>query len=93
MFQVTTVLPPAEDPISKTKLIDKKKVPKTEAELKEIEEAKKAKEAAKKKAEEEALAKLIAEGKEPKKKKEKKKKEEGPSEADLFNFEPIPLDQ
>jgi hypothetical protein len=36
---------------------------------------------------------LKAEGKEPKAKKEKKKKEEGPSEHDLYNFEPIPLDQ
>lgn len=93
MFQVTTVLPPADQPISKAQLQDKKKVPKTEAELKEIEEAKAAKEAAKKKAEEEAMAKLIAEGKEPKKKKEKKKKDQAPYEGDLFNFEPIPLDQ
>jgi hypothetical protein len=39
------------------------------------------------------MAKLIAEGKEPKKKKEKKKKDQAPYEGDLFNFEPIPLDQ
>jgi asparaginyl-tRNA synthetase len=34
MFQVTTTLPPPHDPISKTKLVDKKKTPKTAEELK-----------------------------------------------------------
>lgn len=42
MFQVTTVLPPPHDPISKCKLQDKKKTPKSAEELKKDEDDQKA---------------------------------------------------
>jgi len=86
MFQVTTVLPEASESITKAKLLDKKKTPKTEEELKAIEDAKK-------KAAEEQAAKDAAEGKKPKKDKKKKKGEQGPTEEELFNFTDIPLEE
>lgn len=89
MFQVTTVLPPHNEPISKAKLQTHDKVPKSEEELKVIEEARKAAEAEKEAKKAEAAAKAEAEGK--KVKKEKKQKEEGPREQDLYNFTEIPL--
>ena len=45
MFQVTTVLPDPHDPISKAKLLDKLKTPKSAEEIKQIEDAKKAQKA------------------------------------------------
>lgn len=89
MFQVTTVLPEAKEPISKAKLQTHDKVPKSEEEIKVIEEAKKIAEAEKEAKKAEAAAKAEAEGK--KVKKDKKQKAEGPKEEDLFNFTEIPL--
>lgn len=83
MFQVTTTLPEPHEPVSKAKLLTHNKIPKTAEEIKAIEEAKK-------KAADEEAAKRAAEGKKPKK---DKKKDAGLKEEDLFNFEPIPLDQ
>lgn len=96
MFAVTTALPHAHEPISKmTALQTHTKTPKTEAELKEIADAKALKEQQKKEAEEKKAAEDLAAGKEPKKanKKDKKKKdkEEEPKEGDLFNFTPVPF--
>lgn len=82
MFAVTTVLPGKDDPITKAKLLDKIKTPKTEEEKKAIEAAKKAEE------------EKAAEGQDPAKKAKKdkkKKKDDGPKEEDLFNFTPVPL--
>jgi len=93
MFAVTTTLPGHDQPISKmTALQTHTKTPKTEAELKEIADAKAAKVVERKEAEEKKAAEDLAAGKEPKKaKKEKKKKEEEPKEGDLFNFTPVPF--
>ena len=85
MFQVTTVLPPANDPVSKAKLISQNKMPKSADEIKVIEAAKKA-------VVDEQAAKDEAEGKKPKKDK-KKKGGDGPKEEELFNFTPIPLEE
>lgn len=85
MFAVTTVLPEHGQPFSKGKLVDKLKVPKSAAELKVIEDAKK-------KIEEEKAAKDAAEGKKPKKDK-KKKKDEKPRDEDIYNITPIPLEE
>jgi hypothetical protein len=76
---VTTVLPHPHEPISKAKLLDKMKTPKTAEELKKMEDDEKAQ-----------AAKDEAEGKKPKKDKKKKK---GGAENDdhLFNFSDIPL--
>ena len=84
MFQVTTVLPDKEEPISKAKLQTHLKTPKSAEELKAIEDAQK-------KLADEKAAKDEAEGKKPKK--EKKKKGDGPKEEDLFNFTPVPLEE
>ena len=84
MFSVTTVLPEKDQPITKAKLIEATKTPKTEEELAEMEAAKKAKEEA------------DNEGKDvskKKKKKKKKKKLDLPKEEDLYHFTPIPLAQ
>jgi asparaginyl-tRNA synthetase len=85
MFQVTTVLPPTHEPISKAQLQDKLKTPKTPEEIKAMEDAEKA-------AEEAQAAKDAAEGKKPKKDK-KKKKDKGKGDDHLFNFSPIPLEE
>ena len=83
MFQVTTTLPAPHEPISKAKLQDKKKTPKTAEEIKKQEDDQKA-------ADEAQAAKDAAEGKKPKKDKKKKK---GAAENDdhLYNFTDIPL--
>ena len=89
---MTTVLPHANEPISKSKLITHDKTPKSEEELKVIADAKEAVLAEKKAKEEAKIAQDLAAGKEPKKaKKEKKKKDEAPNEGDLFNFTPVEL--
>lgn len=86
------MLPEPNDPITKAKLQTHDKTPKTEAELKAIQDAKDAVVAEKKAKEEAKAAADLAAGKEPKKaKKEKKKKEEAPKEGDLFNFTPVEL--
>lgn len=79
MFAVTTCLPSDHnDPISKMKKVEFNKIPKSEAELKAIADAKKASEEEKK-------------GDKEKKPKKGKKKEEEVKEEDIYNFEPIPL--
>jgi hypothetical protein len=65
MFQVTTVLPPAHEPITKAKLATHVKTAKPAEELKAIEDQYR-------KAAEEQKAKDEAEGKKPKKEKKKK---------------------
>ena len=62
MFAVTTILPGADEPITKAKLQEKLKVPKTQEELAAIEAAKKAEE------------EKAAEGQDPAKKAKKDKK-------------------
>jgi len=90
MFQVTTCLPEAGEPISKAKLQTHLKTPKTPEELKVIQDAKDAAIAEKKAKEEAKAAEDLAAGKTPKKpKKEKKKKEEAPKDSELFNFTPV----
>jgi len=84
MFAVTTTLPGHDEPITKAKLIDATKTPKSAEELAAIEAAKKAEEAA------------AAEGQDPAKKAKKdkkKKKEVAPKDEDLFNFTPVPLEE
>ena len=84
MFTVTTVLPAEHEPITAIKRITHNKTPKPAEEVKAIEEANR-------KAAEEQKAADEAAGKKPKK--DKKKKGDGPREEDLFNFEPIPLEE
>jgi len=97
MFAVTTTLPHSHEPISKmTALQTHTKTPKTEAELKEIADAKTLKEKEREAAAEKKAAEDLAAGKEPKKankKDKKKKKDDEPTEAELFNFTPIPFEE
>ena len=81
MFQVTTCLPAPHDPISKAKLQNKMKTPKSAEEIKKQEDDTKA-------VEEAQAAKDAAEGKKPKKDKKKKKTD---NDDHLYNFTDIAL--